>query len=101
MPAFAAGGGGRGGGGGGATAVTPTPSLMARIGQAKNALMATMPVTDVAQKAYIESKAQFPKTMAEVNALIAKAAALSKTLAAYKMKLDAPEPIKAPAPAKK
>jgi len=103
MPTFAAGGGGRGGGGGGggATAVTPTPSLMARIGQAKTALMATMPVTDMAQKAYAESKAQFPKTLAEVNALIAKAATLSKTLATYKLKLDVPEPIKTPTPAKK
>jgi hypothetical protein len=104
MPKFAAGGGGRGGGGGGgggAAAVTPTPSLMARIGQAKNALMATMPLTDVAQKAYAESKVQFPKTMAEVNALVAKAGTLSKTLAAYKLKLDVPEPIKLPAPAKK
>ncbi|MCX6537679.1 MAG: hypothetical protein NT151_01895 [Acidobacteria bacterium] len=103
MPKFAAGGGrgGGGGGGGGAAAVTPTPSLVARITQAKNALMATMPLNDAAQKAYTESKVQFPKTMAEVNALIAKAATLSKTLATYKLKLDVPEPIKIPAPAKK
>ena len=104
MPKFAAGGGGRGGGGGGgggAAAVTPTPGLMARVGQAKNALMATMPLTDTAQKAYAESKVQFPKTLAEVNALIGRAATLSKTLATYKLKLDVPEPIKGPAPAKK
>jgi photosystem II stability/assembly factor-like uncharacterized protein len=101
MPKFAAGGGRGGGGGGGAAAVTPTPSLVARITQAKNALMATMPLNDAAQKAYTESKVQFPKTMAEVNALIAKAATLSKTLATYKLKLNVPEPIKIPAPAKK
>jgi hypothetical protein len=102
MPKFAAAGGGRGGGGGGgAAAVTPTPSLMTRVGQAKSALMATMPLTDVAQKAYAESKVQFPKTIAEVNALIARAATLSKTLATYKLKLDVPEPVKVPAPVKK
>jgi len=104
MPKFAAAGGGRGGGGGGgggATTAVQAPSLMTRVGQAKTALMATMPLTDVAQKAYSESKVQFPKTLAEANALIAKAATLSKTLATYKLTLDVPEAIKPPAVAKK
>jgi hypothetical protein len=39
--------------------------------------------------------------MAEVNALVAKAGTLSKTLATHKLKLDVPEPIRLPAPAKK
>ncbi|MEI6669394.1 MAG: hypothetical protein WCP29_14675 [Acidobacteriota bacterium] len=91
---------GRGGGSGAAApTVVPVPSVMARIGQAKNAMMATMPLTDAARKAYAESKIQLPKAVAEVNALITRAVALGKTLATYKLKLDAPDPVKAPAPA--
>jgi hypothetical protein len=103
MPKFAAAAGGRGGGGGvggGPAGVVQAPGLMARVGQAKNALMATMPLTDTAQKAYAESKVQFPKAIADVNALIAKAAALRKSLTTYKMTLDVPEPIKWVAPKK-
>ena len=56
-------------------------------------------LADVEQttKAYADAKAQAPKAMAEANAVIAKAATLSATLAKYKVTLTAPEPVKIPA----
>jgi hypothetical protein len=105
-PKFAPQAGGRGGGAGpaaaapqaggapGAPAVTPPVNLLGRIGQAKTGLMATMPVTEQATKAYTESKTQVPKAIIDANALFARAAALSTTLAQYKLTLTAPQPVK-------
>ena len=67
---------------------------MTLIGQAKTGLMATMPVTGQTAKAYADAKAQVPKAIAEVNALIARAAALGVALAPYKLALSAPGPVK-------
>jgi hypothetical protein len=76
------------------TAVAPTVNLLTRIGQAKNGLMATMPITDQTTKAYAEAKAQVPKAITEANALFARAEALSKALAPLKLTLAAPQPVK-------
>ena len=110
VPKFAAGaGGGRGGGGGGgaqpspaaaagqAAPATPPVSVAARITQAKNGMMGGMWPTSMTTKAYDEAKALAPKAMAEANAVIAKAAALSATLATHKVTLAAPAPVKVPA----
>ena len=122
VPKFAAGGGGRGGGGGGgqpspaatagqagggaaaaagqagqAAPVPPPVSVAARITQAKNGMMGGMWPTSLTTKAYDDAKALAPKAMAEANAVIAKAAALSATLAKHKVTLAAPAPIKLPA----
>ena len=103
-PKFAPAAFGRGGGAGPAAApaaaqagqpATPPPvNLLTRIGQAKNGLMATMPVTEQTTKAYTEAKAQVPKAILEANALFARAATLSTTLAPYKLTLTAPQPVK-------
>ena len=45
-------------------------------------------------RAYTESKAEAPKAMADLNAVIAKAATLSTTLAKYNLKLDVPAAVK-------
>jgi len=98
----AGGGGGRGGGGGGGAAgggrggPAQAPTLMAKVGQAKAAVMTGMPASDAAMKAYADAKAQFPKALADVNALITKAGTLKASLAKANIKLDVPEPIKAP-----
>jgi hypothetical protein len=103
-PKFAPAAFGRGGGAGpaaapaaaqpGQPAAPPPVNLVARIGQAKNGLMATMPVTEQTTKAYTESKAQVPKAILEANALFARAEALSKALAPLKLTLVAPPPVK-------
>jgi hypothetical protein len=101
-PKFAPAAFGRGGGAGPvATAVQPgqpaapvVVNLLTRIGQAKNGLMATMPVSEQTTKAYTEAKAQVPKGIADANALFARAAALSTALAPYKLTLTAPTPVK-------
>jgi photosystem II stability/assembly factor-like uncharacterized protein len=85
--------GGRGGGGRGAA----SESLGAKLGQAKNGLMGGMSVGDQTVRAYTEVKAQTPKAIADLNAAIAKAAALSGTLARYNLTLTVPQPVKAPA----
>jgi hypothetical protein len=103
VPKFAAGGGGRGGGGGGGAQPAATPgqpvvvSVAGRITTAKNGLMGGMWPASQTTRAYDEAKAMAPKTFVEANAIIAKAAALSATLAKYKLTLAAPEPIKLPA----
>jgi hypothetical protein len=77
-----------------APSAPPTVNLLTRIGQAKNGLMATMPVSEQTTKAYAEAKAQVPKAILDANALFARAAALSTALAPYKMTLTAPQPVK-------
>ena len=77
----------------GAPPTPPVVSILTRIGQAKNGLMGGMPPTEQATKAYADVKAQGPKAFADANALFAKAAALSTTLAKYNLKLEAPKPV--------
>jgi photosystem II stability/assembly factor-like uncharacterized protein len=96
----AAGGGGRGGGGGGGRG-GPDVSLTGKIGQAKNGMMGGMWPTSMTMKAYTDSKAEAPKTLSDANALFAKAAAVSASLAKYNLKLDAPKPVDTGAAAKK
>jgi photosystem II stability/assembly factor-like uncharacterized protein len=103
-PKFAqAAGGARGAGGGGGAAAGGQrgggagDNLLTRIGQAKNGAMGGIWPGEQTMKAYADVKAQAPKAMADANAAIAKAAALSTTLAKYKVTLTAPEPVKIPA----
>jgi hypothetical protein len=91
------GGGGRGGGGRGAA----DPSLTGKIAQAKNGMMGGMWPTSVTMKAYNDAKAEAPKTLSDANALFAKAATLTSSLARYNITLSAPQPVEAgPAPKK-
>jgi hypothetical protein len=99
MPRFQASFGGRGGGGGGTT--TPNPSVLARIGQAKNGLMGGFVPTAQTLEAYDEAKAATPKAIADANALFARAATVSTSLAAYKLTLTPPTPVAVPASPKK
>jgi hypothetical protein len=93
-PKFAApAGGGRGGGRGGAPADNPP----ARVAQAKNALMGSMPVAEAVTRAYTDAKAQMPKAVTDANLLFAKATALSASLAKYDLKLTPPAQIAVPA----
>jgi hypothetical protein len=92
--AAAAGGGGRGGGGRGGGADANNP--LARIGVAKNGLMAGMPATAMTMQAYNDAKTQAPKAIADAQALIAKAQALSATLAKHNIMLNVPAPTTKP-----
>jgi hypothetical protein len=92
-------GGGRGGGGGGRGAADA--SLTGKIGQAKNGMMGGMWPTSITMKAYTDSKAEAPKTLSDANALFAKAAAVSTSLAKYNLKLEAPKPVDTGTAAKK
>ena len=87
---FAAlGGGGRGGFGGGRGGQTENNPL-ARVGQAKNGLMATMPVTEQTTRAYNDAKSQVPKALADARALVARARDVSTSLAKYNITLTVP-----------
>ncbi len=94
----AAAGGGRGGGGGRGAA---DPSLTGKIAQAKNGLMGGMWPTSITMKAYNDARTEAPKTLSDANALFAKAASVSTSLAKYNLKLDAPKPVDTGAPVKK
>jgi hypothetical protein len=98
---FAAPAGGFGGGGSGGG--TGPPSLLTRIGQAKNGLMGGLWHTEQILRTYDELKIETPKAVADANALFAKAAGLSGALAKLDLKLAVPEPVKLPQllPAKK
>ncbi|HEV8209717.1 MAG TPA: hypothetical protein VGP77_06330 [Vicinamibacterales bacterium] len=91
-PKLAAPAAGRGGGGGRGN----NESLSAKLGQAKNGLTAGMSPADPTVRAYTEVKAQTPKAIADINAVIAKASALSTTLAKYNVTLTVPAPVKMP-----
>jgi hypothetical protein len=95
-PKLTAPAGGRGGGGGRGAA---NESLIVKVGQAKNGLMATMPVGEQTMRAYNDVKAQTPKAIADLNAAIGKAKTLSASLAKANLTLDVPAPIAAPAAA--
>jgi hypothetical protein len=94
-----AGGGGRGGGGGGRGGADT--SLTGKVGQAKNGMMGGMWPTSVTMKAYADAKADAPKTLSDANALFAKAAAVSASLAKYTITLTAPKPVDTGAAKKK
>ncbi|HEY2905817.1 MAG TPA: hypothetical protein VGJ29_07930 [Vicinamibacterales bacterium] len=83
---------GRGGGGGRGGA---PESLVTKIGQAKNGTMAGMWPGEQTMKAYNDVKAQTPKAIADINAAIAKANALSVSLAKANLTLTVPKPIEA------
>lgn len=76
------GGGGRGGGGGGRGGGAE-PSPIARAAQAKNAMMGGMWPTQSTMTAYTESKTGVPAAITEANAMVARAQALSATLAKH------------------
>jgi photosystem II stability/assembly factor-like uncharacterized protein len=92
--------GGRGGGGGRGGA---TESLMAKVGQAKTGLMGGMSPGDQTVRAYTEVKAQSAKAIADLNAVIAKAGALSTSLAPFNLTLTVPAAVQPPpaAPARR
>jgi hypothetical protein len=91
---------GRGGGGGGRGA--SADNVLTQIGTAKNGLMAGMWPTDQTMRGSNDSKAKTAKGIADANALFARAATLSTTLATYNLALTAPPPLKVePVTAKK
>ena len=96
----AAAGGGRGGGGGGGRGGGDT-SVVGKIGQAKNGMQGGMWPNSMTMKAYADSKADAPKALSDANALFARAAAVSTSLAKYNLKLDAPKPVDTGAAARK
>jgi len=89
-PRFAAAAGGRGAG---PAAGPGQTSVLARIGQTKNGLMAGLSPTEQTLRAYSESKVEMPRAVAEANSLFVRAAELGKTLATYNLTLTAPEPV--------
>ena len=91
----------RGFGGGGAAM---RDSIVVKTTQAKNGLMGGMWPTAQVLTAAAESKAQAPKAIAELNALLAKASTVSASLAKAGITMTVPSAVKvppAPAPAKK
>ncbi len=80
--------GGRGTGGGGRSGAPE--SLPARIAQAKNGLMGSMPVTAQTADAYQRSKADVPKAIADARAFLATVQTLSVTLARHNITLTVP-----------
>jgi hypothetical protein len=94
--------GGRGGGPGGGRG-GQTESLLAKIGQAKNGLMAGMSPGEQTNTAYADARTQAPKAIADLNAAIAKATTLAGSLSRYNLTLTVPQPVKAPdaAPARR
>jgi hypothetical protein len=74
-------GGGRGG---------VNESVMTQLAQAKNGLMGGMWPTEQTTKAYADVKTKVPKAIADANALMTKAQALSAELAKYNITLTVP-----------
>ena len=99
VPKFAAPAGGRGGGRGGGGGGADTP--LGRVGAAKNGMMGGMWPTSITMKAFTDAKADAPKILSDANALFAKAAAVSASLAKLDLKLEAPKPVDTGASAKK
>lgn len=89
---------GRGFGGGRGAANT---SVLGRIGQAKNGMMAGMWPTAQVMKDYADAKVDAPKLIANANGLVTRASALSASLAKFNVMLTAPQPVAAPATAKR
>jgi hypothetical protein len=91
-PAPPAGGGGGGRGGG----PPPNPNdVLARAGTVKGGMMAFYDVpSDSLSKGYTDVKAAMPKAIAETNAWLVKATALSNALKKMNLTLTVPAPIK-------
>jgi hypothetical protein len=87
--AMAGGPGGGGFGGGGRS-----PSVVVRIGQAKNGMMAGLYPTEQTLRSYAEVKTELPKAIADLNALLTKAAPIGTSLASYKLTLTVPPVLK-------
>jgi photosystem II stability/assembly factor-like uncharacterized protein len=68
----------------------PTEYLVNRLGQVKNALMATMWPTAQTLDTLAEVKKQLPKAVADLNAVYTKAAGVAKALEAHKITLKVP-----------
>jgi hypothetical protein len=98
---IAAGGGGRGGGGGGGGRGGADPTLIGKIGQAKNGMSGGLWPTSMTMKAYADAKSDAPKVLSDANGLFAKAAAVSASLAKHNLKLEAPKPVDTGVAAKK
>jgi hypothetical protein len=79
-------GGGRGGG--------ATDNVIARLAQAKNALMGGMWPTEAVMKAYADSKTDVPKAIADANSIFTRAATLGSALTKHSLTLTAPVPVK-------
>jgi len=79
-------GGARGGGG--------TPSVLTRLGQAKNGLMGGMWPTAQTMNSYESARKDTPSAINEANALFSKAAAVSAALAKYAITLTPPTPVR-------
>jgi hypothetical protein len=97
MPKFVLPGGGRGGsggGGGGGRGAGAGDNVMALAAQAKNGMMGGMWPGEQTTKAYSDAKTRMPKAIADANALIAKAQALSTQLAKYTVTFTVPAPVK-------
>jgi hypothetical protein len=85
-PKFAT-GGGRGGFGRG----NADQTVLGKLTQAKNGLMAGMWPTEQTMKSYREAKADTPKAIADANAAFAEAKTLSTDLAKYNVTLTVPD----------
>ncbi|MBM3494500.1 MAG: hypothetical protein FJX72_09315 [Armatimonadetes bacterium] len=85
---------GQGGGGFGFGQQGPTDYVVTKLGQAKTGLMGSMSPTQATLTSHAEAMAQVPKAIADLNALFARAAGVSKALEAHKLTLKVPEGIK-------
>jgi len=85
-----------GGGGGGRGGPPPNPNdVLARAGTVKAGMMAFYDVpSDSLSKSYTDVKAAMPKAIAETNAWLVKATALSNSLKKMNLTLTVPAPIK-------
>jgi hypothetical protein len=93
-PAGGRGGGGGGGGRGGGPAANPA-NILARIGTVKTRVMSFYDVPSDAIMAQVaDIRATFPKTVAEVNASLTKATALSQALEKSGVTLKVPPQVK-------
>jgi photosystem II stability/assembly factor-like uncharacterized protein len=90
QPAGGRGFGGGGGAAGGGRGGPGVESVMTQVAQAKSGLMGGMWPTEQTTRAYGEAKAKVPKAIADANAVIVKAQALSSELAKYNITLAVP-----------
>jgi photosystem II stability/assembly factor-like uncharacterized protein len=81
--------GGRGGGRG-----AVSDSILARLGQTKNATMGGMWPSEQTIRGYNDAKRDVPKAIGEANALLSRASGLASTLAKYNLILSVPVPVK-------
>ncbi|HEV8495932.1 MAG TPA: hypothetical protein VGQ56_03675, partial [Gemmatimonadaceae bacterium] len=93
LPAPAA---GRGGGGGGRGAPPPDPeNVLARTATLKNQLTSVWETPSAAMVGqYTEAKADMPKAIADANAWLTRAAAVSQALKKSDITLTVPPPVK-------